>query len=131
VNAPYQTTLVAASDPRARARLTQLGLGLLVVASAIASALVGDGSLSDASLRDALLTLRGGRFGAAFLSGAALAVAGVLVQGLFQNPLASPSVIGTTAGASLGGRLALISYPSLSSLPALGFLSAETLLPIG
>ncbi|MEJ2369781.1 MAG: iron chelate uptake ABC transporter family permease subunit, partial [Gemmatimonadales bacterium] len=44
--------------------------------------------------------LRGFRLASAFLAGAALAVGGVVVQGLFRNPLASPSVLGTTAGAS-------------------------------
>jgi iron complex transport system permease protein len=37
----------------------------------------------------------------ALLCGAALAMAGVISQGLFRNSLASPSVLGTSAGASL------------------------------
>ena len=38
----------------------------------------------------------------ALLTGAALSVAGVLMQTLFQNPLAGPDVLGITSGASLG-----------------------------
>lgn len=57
---------------------------------------------------EAILELRAVRSLVAFCVGASLAVAGVLVQGLFQNPLASPSVLGTTAGASLGGQVALL-----------------------
>ncbi|MEY2937618.1 MAG: hypothetical protein RL062_207 [Bacteroidota bacterium] len=38
----------------------------------------------------------------ALLSGAALAIAGYWMQLLFRNPLASPSILGVTNGASLG-----------------------------
>ncbi len=38
----------------------------------------------------------------AVLSGAGLAIAGWLMQALFRNPLASPSILGVTNGASLG-----------------------------
>jgi len=34
--------------------------------------------------------------------GAALAVAGVQMQGLFKNPLASPSIVGISSGGALG-----------------------------
>jgi iron complex transport system permease protein len=40
--------------------------------------------------------------------GAALALSGALVQGLFRNPLASPSLLGVTGGASLGAALAIL-----------------------
>lgn len=39
---------------------------------------------------------------AAVLAGAGLAVSGLLMQNLFRNPLAGPSVLGISAGASLG-----------------------------
>ena len=44
---------------------------------------------------------------AAGLVGAALALSGALLQGLFRNPLASPSVIGVSSGAALGATLAI------------------------
>jgi iron complex transport system permease protein len=90
-------------------RLYPLLIFLLIVAGALA-VLVGSGDLSDPELRDTFLKLRGYRLAAAFLAGAALAVGGVVVQGLFRNPLASPSVLGTTAGASFGGQVALLAY---------------------
>jgi iron complex transport system permease protein len=40
--------------------------------------------------------------------GAALALSGALLQGLFRNALASPSVLGVTGGASLGATLAIL-----------------------
>ena len=40
--------------------------------------------------------------------GASLALSGALIQGLFRNGLASPSVLGVTGGASLGATLAIL-----------------------
>lgn len=40
--------------------------------------------------------------------GAALALAGGLIQGMFRNALASPSLIGVTGGASLGAAFAIL-----------------------
>jgi len=39
--------------------------------------------------------------------GAALAVAGAIMQGFFQNPMADPYIIGISAGGSLGATIAL------------------------
>jgi iron complex transport system permease protein len=39
--------------------------------------------------------------------GASLGVAGVLMQGLFRNPLAAPGIVGTSAGAALGAVLCM------------------------
>ncbi|MCV6625687.1 MAG: iron ABC transporter permease [Cellvibrionaceae bacterium] len=44
----------------------------------------------------------------AVLVGAILATAGAVMQGLFRNPLADPSLIGVNGGASLGASLALV-----------------------
>lgn len=40
--------------------------------------------------------------------GAALAVSGVLLQGLFRNPLADPGIVGVSAGAGLGAVVAIV-----------------------
>ena len=65
----------------------------------------------------------------AALAGAGLGVAGVITQGLFRNPLAGPSVLGTTAGAALGGQLAMLGHAVIAA--ALPWLPAEALLPAG
>lgn len=49
-----------------------------------------------------LFSIRLPRLLAASLCGASLSCAGVLSQGLFRNPLASPSVLGASAGGVLG-----------------------------
>ena len=58
-----------------------------------------------------LLELRATRVAAAFLAGAALAVGGVVAQGLFRNPLVSPSILGTT-GRGDAGRASWRCWPS-------------------
>lgn len=44
----------------------------------------------------------------AWISGAALSVAGLVMQTLFRNPLADPSLLGVGAGASLGVAVAML-----------------------
>ena len=66
----------------------------------------------------------------AALVGAALAVAGVLFQGMLRNPLADPFLIGTSSGAALGAAIAFVLpfdtvYGNLFSLtPLLAFVGA-------
>ena len=48
------------------------------------------------------------RVAAALIVGASLALAGLMAQGVCNNALAEPSILGTTAGASLGTVLAVI-----------------------
>jgi iron complex transport system permease protein len=43
----------------------------------------------------------------AILSGASLGLAGAVLQGFLRNPLAEPGVVGISAGASLGGVIAI------------------------
>ena len=49
-----------------------------------------------------IIELRGLRVCAAITIGAALATAGVLLQSMLRNPLASPFILGLTSGAGLG-----------------------------
>ena len=44
----------------------------------------------------------------AVVVGAALAVAGVILQAVFRNPLVSPSIVGVTSGANFGAALAML-----------------------
>lgn len=67
--------------------------------------------------RDIIWDIRLPRVIAALLVGMALGVAGALSQSATNNPLADPSIIGTSAGATLGASLAVV----------LGFASIGTL----
>ncbi len=60
------------------------------------------GKAVESSHTDIVWNLRLPRALTAMFVGAALAVAGLLMQTFFQNPLAEPSVLGLSSGASLG-----------------------------
>lgn len=47
----------------------------------------------------------------ALLAGCGLAVSGLLMQTLFRNPLAGPSVLGISSGASLGVAIVMLAQP--------------------
>jgi iron complex transport system permease protein len=114
-----------------RPALTYLILTMLLLAAVAAALLIGQGNLSDPTLKTTLLELRGTRVGAAFLAGAALAVGGVVMQGVFRNPLVSPSILGTTAGAMLGGQVALLALALFVPASARFAARAELVLPLG
>lgn len=56
----------------------------------------------------ALLNIRFPRVALAVLVGAALGCSGALMQGIFGNPLAEPSVVGVSSGAAVGASLAIV-----------------------
>src|SRR5690625_4734066 len=55
-----------------------------------------------------LLNIRLPRVVLAILTGAALAVSGAAMHGLFRNPLADPWLIGVSSGASLPAAVAMV-----------------------
>lgn len=82
----------------------------------IAELSAGFGALwsgGEAGVESWIFELRLGRTLVASCVGAALALSGALLQGLFRNPLASPSVLGVTGGAALGASLALVVFGGL------------------
>nr|MEC9421924.1 iron chelate uptake ABC transporter family permease subunit [Pseudomonadota bacterium] len=64
----------------------------------------GEGVPQGVSARDwiVLMDIRLPRVTLGALIGAALAVSGAVMQGLFRNPLADPGIVGVSAGAGLG-----------------------------
>ncbi|KID16859.1 iron chelate uptake ABC transporter family permease subunit, partial [Listeria monocytogenes] len=56
----------------------------------------------------------------AFLVGAALALAGCLLQGVMRNPLADPGVIGVSAGGGFVAILMTLAFPALASFVPIG-----------
>lgn len=116
---------------RQRQLLTYAFLVVACAGIAALSLFTGKVNTSDERLWGLFLELRSARTAVGFLVGAALAVGGVLVQGLFRNPLASPSVLGTSAGASVGGQAGLIAYQWLFSAHAPEWFHAEMMIPLG
>ncbi len=108
---------------RQRAVITLTVLVLFAVVSLILSGMTGSvhipladlfGALSELlhgqaqTLAATLLDLRLSRALTAFVTGAALSLAGVMMQALLRNPLADPYVLGISAGASVGALAALL-----------------------
>jgi len=87
------------------------------VVGAVGRAIAGEGgALSDA----VVMELRLPRVLLAALVGAALALAGVLYQALFRNPLADPYILGVSSGAGLGATLAMYAFGSSYAARAIG-----------
>jgi iron complex transport system permease protein len=104
------------------------GLALLAAAAFCITLLVGSSGLGAARAFNALLgggdefsrlivrSVRLPRAVAAFAVGGFLALAGVLLQALFRNPLADPLVLGVSGGAAVGalaGMLAGLGFVAL------------------
>ncbi|WP_435433429.1 FecCD family ABC transporter permease [Zwartia vadi] len=64
--------------------------------------------LDDPLLQTVLFDLRLPRVLLAVIVGGALALSGAVMQALFRNPLAEPTLVGISAGASLGTVIALL-----------------------
>ncbi|WP_299479124.1 iron ABC transporter permease [Cypionkella sp.] len=100
--------------------MTKLLIGLLVAVSVLSLG-TGAAGLSlidlaraamkaELSTRDQVIlwNIRLPRLAMGMLIGAALAVSGALMQGLFRNPLADPGIVGVGAGAGLGAVMAIV-----------------------
>lgn len=74
----------------------------------VISALTG-GECDDA-LRYIILESRLPQALTALIAGAALSASGLMLQTIFRNPLAGPSILGITSGASLGVALVLLLF---------------------
>lgn len=125
-------TAAAAAPDRLRIRsravflTTTAVLVAVVVGVVIAAVLLGDSKLllgdvvnwaqgNAGRTVSFVLDTRVPRVLAALLAGAALALAGTLVQAVTRNPLAEPGVLGVSGGAALGAVLLVTSVPLAGS----------------
>ena len=67
----------------------------------------------------------------AMLCGAALAVSGLMLQTLFRNPLAGPSILGISDGANLGVAVVLMGGASVSATLSMLSFSSSLLIVAG
>ncbi|HBU12923.1 MAG TPA: iron ABC transporter [Clostridiales bacterium] len=72
-----------------------------------------DGTASVAT-QNIFLNIRLPRAIGAFAVGAALAVSGCALQGVFKNPMADPFVLGISSGASLGATIAMVFFSGMT-----------------
>ena len=109
-------------------------LGLLIVTALALAILAGETAFSGAQYAAAfgdpksgpaevLWQVRAPRAVCALVVGAALGLAGAVMQGLLRNPLADPGVLGVSATAALGAALAIVlgaaAVPGLVEVSAL------------
>ncbi len=105
-----------------------VGAAELSPASVLAALSDGVGLTEDASeawTRTIVLELRLPRLGMGLLVGGALALSGALMQGLFRNPLADPTLIGVSSGAALGAASAIVVGRRVEAVSA--FLGSATI----
>jgi iron complex transport system permease protein len=110
---------------RRRIITTWIGFATVAAAVCLAAPLIGSAPMNLARALDPslpfsdnvdaqiLFVARLPRVAAGALVGSALAAAGVVLQALLRNPLATPFTLGVSAGAALGAMLALTFLPPL------------------
>lgn len=123
-----QDSSAGVGDRTPRARLVAAGLAGLLCAVVFLSVATGPAGFMPGAALTILLEAAGGaehsaqsardwlivmdirlpRTLAGLFVGAGLAVSGTLLQGLFRNPLADPTLVGVSAGASLGAVLVIV-----------------------
>ena len=123
-------------------------LSMLVIASIFFACLVGSVTLSlsdifsafgdllhgkTSALSATLVELRLSRAMSAFVTGATLSLAGVMMQALLRNPLADPYILGVSGGAAVGalGSIMLLGATWLVDASAFGGAIAVSLLLYG
>jgi iron complex transport system permease protein len=91
------------------------------IVSVLWGKLTGTASGVPPAVEAVILQVRGPRVLAAFLVGAALAIAGTAFQGLFRNPLVSPDILGASSGAALGAVLGIFFSLGVFAIQAFAF----------
>jgi iron complex transport system permease protein len=126
---------------RRRLLLAVTGFGALTIGVVLTAPLLGGTHISLARALDRSIPLadnidaqiffvaRMPRVLAAVVTGATLASAGVVLQALLRNPLATPFTLGVSAGSSLGAILAITFAPAValgpfSPVPVASFVGA-------
>jgi len=106
-------TILAVVHPPAVALNAFLGGNLPAVAPGISGVLAVIPAPSDAQAELIVTGFRLPRILLAIITGASLAVAGAVMQGLLRNPLVSPFTLGLSSAASFGAAVAIVIGPGI------------------
>ena len=101
-----------------------LAAGVLEISPGAVLGSLGLGPAPDPAIAATVLQLRLPRVLLGLLVGAALAVSGAAMQGIFRNPLADPGLVGVSSGAALAAVAAIV-----LGAPFAGLLPPRWLLP--
>ncbi len=96
-------------------------LALLLAITVVLSALAGRYPLTKEGIWDVILYIRLPRIAMACLVGCGLSAAGAAYQGVFQNPMAAPDILGATQGAAFGAALAILAGFSTRGITLVSF----------
>ena len=88
--------------------LLSLFCGAVDIPAATVLEILGGGDAANASLRFIVIESRLPQAVTALLAGASLSVCGLMMQAVFRNPLADPSILGISSGAGLGVALVML-----------------------
>ncbi|HJJ56288.1 MAG TPA: iron chelate uptake ABC transporter family permease subunit [Methanocorpusculum sp.] len=94
-------------------RITLVGLFVLLVISVVITLSLGVSgfslwSMDSDTIQNVIYNVRLPRILGAILVGMGLATTGCIMQGLFQNPMADPYILGTASGSALGAVCAML-----------------------
>lgn len=125
----------------AKNRLIILGLGIALIITVVISFLLGRYPIAPSELIGIILSklfdiepywtermetvfinIRLPRILLACLVGCSLSTAGASYQGIFQNPMASPDILGASAGAAFGAALAILKGGSVTAITISAFI---------
>ncbi len=127
-------------NDKGRHRKIVIFLTIMLIACALISLFLGRYSMSpvdvvrtllhslgfdiehDPMMDSVLYAIRIPRVASAAVIGAMLALAGCVYQGVFQNPLVSPDILGVSQGAGMGAALAIMLGIGLASVQLFAFL---------
>lgn len=107
--------------------LSSLAYGTVSIPLEAVADILAGGEAERAAWRNIVLQSRLPQAVTALLAGASLAVSGLLLQTLFRNPLAGPSILGISDGANLGVAAVLLyfggSLGQVGDWPVSGYLA--------
>lgn len=103
--------------------MVNIALGSVDIPLAEVIGILFGGEGSQSSWQKIIINIRVPRAVTGVLAGSALSVAGLQMQTLFRNPLAGPSVLGITAGASLGVAMVMLAAGTITTIFAIQQLS--------
>jgi len=98
--------------------IADLALGSVAIPLASVSDILVGKPVDNPAFENIIFRIRLPKAITAVLAGAALSVGGLQMQTLFRNPLAGPSVLGVTSGASLGVALVTLSAGQATTIYA-------------
>lgn len=108
-------------------QFTFIVLSAVLIVAALVSVLIGRYEIDlshikdDTNIATVLFNIRLPRIALACMVGAALSVSGTAYQGVFQNALASPDILGASSGAAFGAALAILLGGSTVSITLSAF----------